>query len=258
MTGLEVVQIPLLSDNYAYLIHNSADDVTGIVDPSVAAPVLEDLDRHGWKLDFILNTHHHWDHTGGNRELKAATGARIVGPTAERARIPLMDESFSEGEHFQFGAATAQIFDIPGHTSGHIAFWFEDDEALFCGDTLFSLGCGRLFEGTPAQMWDSLKKLRRLPGSTRIYCGHEYTEQNGRFALTVEPENRALVEMMERVRAMRAEGRSTVPSLLRDEKAANPFLRADTGELQAAIGMEGADPVAVFARVRSEKDAFRG
>ncbi len=258
MTGLQIVQIPVLSDNYVYLVHEPRDRLTGVVDPSLAEPVLETLDRQGWKLDYIINTHHHWDHTGGNVVLKAETGAFIVGPLAEAQRIPLIDRALKEGERFRFGQAEAQILDIPGHTSGHIAYWFEPDDVLFCGDTLFSLGCGRLFEGTPAQMWNSLSKIRRLPDSTRVYCGHEYTEANGRFALTVEPENADLISMMARIRATRARGQPTVPSRLGDEKAANPFLRADKRELQAAIGMAGSDPVAVFARVRSQKDNFRG
>ena len=258
MTGLQIVQIPVLSDNYVYLVHEPRDRLTGVVDPSLAEPVLETLDRQGWKLDYIINTHHHWDHTGGNVALKAETGAFIVGPQAEAKRIPLIDRALKEGERFCFGQAEAQILDIPGHTSGHIAYWFEPDDVLFCGDTLFSLGCGRLFEGTPAQMWNSLSKIRRLPDSTRVYCGHEYTEANGRFALTVEPENADLISMMARIRATRARGQPTVPSRLGDEKAANPFLRADKRELQAAIGMAGSDPVAVFARVRSQKDNFRG
>ena len=258
MTGLQIVQIPVLSDNYVYLVHEPRDRLTGVVDPSLAEPVLETLDQQGWKLDYIINTHHHWDHTGGNVVLKAETGAFIVGPQAEAQRIPLIDRALKEGERFRFGQAEAQILDIPGHTSGNIAYWFEPDDVLFCGDTLFSLGCGRLFEGTPAQMWNSLSKIRRLPDSTRVYCGHEYTEANGRFALTVEPENADLISMMARIRATRARGQPTVPSRLGDEKAANPFLRADKRELQAAIGMAGSDPVAVFARVRSQKDNFRG
>ncbi len=258
MTGLKIVQIPLLTDNYAYLVHEPRAALTGVVDPSLAEPVLEALQEQGWTLDFIINTHHHWDHTGGNQGLKAETGAVIVGPLAEVARIPHLDKAVKEGDRFHFGEAEAQILDIPGHTSGHIAYWFEDDDVLFCGDTLFSLGCGRLFEGTPAQMWASLSKIRRLPDTTRIYCGHEYTEANGRFALTVEPENSDLASMMARIRETRARGQPTVPSRLSDEKAANPFLRADKGELQAAIGMAGSDPVAVFAHVRSQKDNFRG
>ena len=258
MSGLQIIQIPVLLDNYVYLVHEPAAGLTGVVDPSLAEPVLDALKHHGWNLDFIINTHHHWDHTGGNIELKAETGAKVVGPLAEAARIPLIDMAFKEGERFQFGQAEAQILDIPGHTSGHIAFWFADNDVLFCGDTLFSLGCGRLFEGTPAQMWNSLSKIRELPDATQVYCGHEYTEANGRFALTLEPENPELRSIMERVRATRAQGQSTVPSKLGDEKAANPFLRADKDALQAAMGMAGADPVEVFARVRSQKDAFRG
>ncbi len=253
MSGLQIIQIPVLLDNDVYLVHEPAAGLTGVVDPSLAEPVLDALKHHGWNLDFIINTHHHWDHTGGNIELKAETGAKVVGPLAEAARIPLIDKAFKEGERFQFGQAEAQILDIPGHTSGHIAFWFADNDVLFCGDTLFSLGCGRLFEGTPEMMFTALhEKLGALPDSTRVYCGHEYTESNLEFAAHVEPENEAVREKLARVRKIRARKapdwhdaspeEMTIPSNLRQERATNPFLRAaDAAEL---------------GRIRSLKDAF--
>ncbi|MBX6321677.1 MAG: hydroxyacylglutathione hydrolase, partial [Rhodospirillaceae bacterium] len=199
---------------------------------------------------------HHPDHSGGNLALKAATGATVVGPQADAARIPGIDVGVEEGRPFAFGAVEAQILFIPGHTRGHIAFWFPAAEALFCGDTLFSLGCGRMFEGTAPQMWASLGKLRALPDATRVYCGHEYTQANARFALTVDPDNPALRRRAAEVDRRRARGEPTIPSILGEEKAANPFLRADDPAVAAGVGLPGADPVRVFAEVRGRKDRF--
>jgi hydroxyacylglutathione hydrolase len=255
MSELVIRQIPVLRDNYVYLLHDEASGATGVVDPSVAAPVLAQLAETGWQLTHILNTHHHADHTGGNLEIKRATGAIVVGPRADRDRIPGIDVAVADGERYALGSETAEVFDVPGHTRGHIAYWFKDARALFCGDTLFLMGCGRLFEGTPEQMWHSLGKLRRLPGETRVYCGHEYTQANARFALTVDPENAALVARARRVDALRAEGESTVPGTMADELATNPFLRADQPALQEAAGAPG-DPVATFAAIRRRKDVF--
>src|SRR5580658_1061653 len=255
MSELVIRQIPVLRDNYVYLLHDEASGATGVVDPSVAEPVLAQLAETGWRLTHILNTHHHADHTGGNLEIKRATGAIVVGPRADRDRIPGIDVAVADGERYALGSETAEVFDVPGHTRGHIAYWFKDARALFCGDTLFLMGCGRLFEGTPEQMWHSLGKLRRLPGETRVYCGHEYTQANARFALTVDPENAALVARARRVDALRAEGKSTVPGTMADELATNPFLRADQPALQEAAGAPG-DPVATFAAIRRRKDVF--
>lgn len=254
--ALEIHPIPALADNYVYLLREPESGLVAAVDPSEARPVFAALDRLGWRLTHILNTHHHWDHTGGNLELKEKTGALIVGPKADEARIPGIDVALAEGDEFKFGAESAQIFDIPGHTRGHIAFYFPRSKALFSGDTLFSLGCGRLFEGTPAQMWSSLSKLKRLPGDTKVFCGHEYTANNARFALTLEPKNPALNERAAEVHVLRGEGRPTVPALMGNEIAANPFLRADALELRRALNMETADPAEVFAEVRRRKDAF--
>lgn len=254
--ALEIHPIPALADNYVYLLREPESGAVGAVDPSEARPVFDALARLGWRLTHVLNTHHHWDHTGGNLELKERTGATIVGPKADEARIPGIDDTVGEGDGFQFGAETAQVFDIPGHTRGHIAFYFPSSRALFSGDTLFSLGCGRLFEGTPDQMWRSLSKLKQLPGDTRVYCGHEYTAKNARFALTLEPDNPALNERAAEVRALRGKGLPTVPALMENELRANPFLRADAPELRRALDMETADPVEVFAEVRRRRDVF--
>jgi hydroxyacylglutathione hydrolase len=256
MAGLRIEQIPVLRDNYVYLLRDEATAACAAVDPSVAPPVLAALDRLGWTLSHVFNTHHHHDHTGGNLELKQATGCTIVGHALDAARIPGIDVAVRDGEEVALGAARAHVLDVSGHTIGHIAYWFEGNGALFCGDTLFSLGCGRLFEGTPARMWASLKRLRDLPGETRVYCGHEYTESNARFALAIDPGNPALRRRAEEVRANRAEGLPTVPSLLAEERAANPFLRADDAGLQAAAGLAGSDPVEAFAEIRRRKDTF--
>ena len=255
---LEIVQIPVLNDNYVYLARDPASQATAVVDPAVHEPVLAELQRRNWRLTHILNTHHHPDHVGGNMALKEATGCRIVGPKADRARIPGIEVALSDGERWSLGAEEAVIFDVPGHTSGHIAYWFADSAALFCGDTLFALGCGRLFEGTPGQMWSSLSKLLPLPDETRVYCAHEYTESNARFAVTVEPGNAALQERYEAIKAARAKGQPTVPSLLGEEKATNPFLRPMSGNIRLHLNMANADDVAVFAEVRKPKDSFRG
>ena len=255
---LQIEQIPCLSDNYVYLIHEPEQELTAVVDPAETAPVLAALAAHGWRLTHILNTHHHYDHVGGNLELKAATGCRIVGPRADRERIPGIEDDVADGDTYAFGASTAKVFDVPGHTRGHIAYWFGEDAALFCGDTLFALGCGRLFEGTPVQMWDSLSKLRALPGDTRVYCAHEYTQSNGRFALSVEPGNAALVARMQEVDRRRAANQPTVPSRLADELATNPFLRPDSPEIQRTVGLPGAPLAEVFGATRARKDTFRG
>jgi hydroxyacylglutathione hydrolase len=255
---LEIVQIPVLNDNYVYLIRDPDSGDVGVVDPAVSEPVLAELQRRGWHLTHILNTHHHGDHVGGNLALKEATGCTIVGPEADAERIPGIDIAVGDNEGIDFGSQHARIFDVPGHTSGHIAYWFSASKALFCGDTLFALGCGRLFEGTPAQMWTSLQKFLALPDDTRVYCAHEYTESNARFAVTVEPGNTALTERYAEIKALRAAGRPTVPSTIGVERATNPFLRPMSGNLRATLGMAEADDVAVFAETRKRKDGFRG
>jgi len=256
MATLDIHQIPALNDNYVYLARDAEADSCACIDPAVAAPVLATLDKLGWRLTHILNTHHHGDHTGGNMEIKRATGCTIVGNRDDARRIPGLDVAVVEGDTVTLGTQTAEIIEVSGHTVGHIAYWFADSRALFCGDTLFALGCGRLFEGTPEQMWRSLGKLRALPGEARVYCAHEYTQANAAFALSVEPDNQALRDRARRVDALRAEGEPTVPSTIAEERATNPFLRADEDDLKRAAGLAGRDAVATFAEIRRRKDVF--
>jgi hydroxyacylglutathione hydrolase len=256
MSEMEIHQIPVMSDNYVYLLHDKATGQTGVVDPAVTDPVLAALKEKGWTLSHVLNTHHHGDHTGGNLELKAATGCTIVGAKADAERIPGIDIEVGDGDTFELGSQKAKIFDVPGHTRGHIAFWFEDAQALFCGDTLFALGCGRLFEGSPAQMWESLQKFLALPDETRVYCAHEYTQSNARFAITVEPDNQMLMSRAAQIDNLRAQGVPTVPSTIGEERATNPFMRPDSEALKRTIGLIDAGVVDVLAETRRLKDNF--
>ncbi len=241
---LEVVQIPVLADNYVYLAHDHASGETAVVDPAVAAPVLAEAERRGWRITQILNTHWHPDHVGGNAEIQAASGCMVTGPAGERDKIPGIDRSVAEGDTVTVGESLARVIDVPGHTAGHNAYYFADDDVLFCGDTLFAMGCGRLFEGTPPQMFKSVGKLMALPDATKVYCAHEYTETNGRFALTAEPDNAALLARMDSVLKLRADGMPTVPSTIGAERTTNPFARAR-------------DPQEFGVR-RAAKDAFKG
>ncbi|WP_077731201.1 hydroxyacylglutathione hydrolase [Methylocaldum sp. 14B] len=253
---LEILQIPVLKDNYVYLIHDSQTGETAAVDPAEADPVLEALAAYGWTLTHVLNTHHHGDHVGGNLALKRRTGCRIVGSERDLKRIPGIDIAVGETTVLKVGSSEARVLDVPGHTRAHIAFWFAGADALFCGDTLFALGCGRLFEGTLEEMWRSLSKLRALPPETRVYCAHEYTQANGRFALTVEPGNVALQQRMAQVDDLRRQNKPTVPSTLKEELATNPFLRPESEEIRSNLGMMNADPLEVFAETRRRKDMF--
>jgi hydroxyacylglutathione hydrolase len=234
--------VPILKDNYAWLLRESGTGATGIVDPADAQPIIEAIEKAGGRLDLILLTHHHADHIAGVDEVRARFNCRVVGAAADQHRLPKLDEALREGDTVQLGDASAEVIETPGHTRGQINFFFKDGGVLLSGDTLFSLGCGRLIEGTAAEMFDSLHKLMALPGNTLVCCGHEYTESNARFALAVDPENPALHEFVARVEQLRGAGQPSVPSVLADELEANPFLLAPD--------------VASFAAVRAKKDKF--
>ena len=247
--SLDVIRIPVLSDNYVWLVRENTSGDVMVVDPAVADPVLEKAADLGWTITHIWNTHWHPDHTGGNAAIKAACqkaggGCTITGPAAEAERIPTLDVQVRGGDVVTFGTSKAQVIDVPAHTAGHIAFHFEDEGIAFVGDTLFAMGCGRLFEGTAAQMFDNMRKLEALPDHTVVYCAHEYTQSNGRYALTVEPGNAALIARMANVDTARSRGEPTVPTTIGLERATNPFMRAAT--------------VAELAERRAAKDSFRG
>ncbi|MCE9648582.1 MAG: hydroxyacylglutathione hydrolase [Parvibaculum sp.] len=256
MSKLEIHQFEALKDNYGYLVHEPSSGATAAIDTPEVGPILKALDQKGWKLTHILNTHHHFDHAGGNAELKEKTGCMIVGPKGEKDLIPGIDRAVGEGDIVELGAARARVIDVPGHTRGHIAYHFADDHVVFVGDTLFALGCGRLFEGTAQQMWTSLGKLMALPDDTTVYCAHEYTQSNARFALSVEPQNAALVARAKDIDAKRARGEWTVPTTIGFEKATNPFLRAASRDLRETVGLAAATDVDVFAETRARKDKF--
>lgn len=253
---LDIFQFPCLSDNYGFLIHDPESGATGTIDTPDAAAINRALEDHGWTLTHILNTHHHFDHTGGNLKLKDKWGCVIVGPAADEARIPGIDITLGDGDEYMFGSLTARVFDVPGHTRGHIAYYFADEHVAFVGDTLFALGCGRLFEGTPSQMWTSLQKLSALPDETRVYCAHEYTQANARFALTVDPDNEDLRRRAREIDDRRAQGLPTVPTSIGLERRTNPFLRPASESLRRTLQMPGATDTEVFAEVRARKDRF--
>jgi len=243
-----------LKDNYGVLLHDPANGATAAIDAPEAAPVETALKTTGWLLSDILVTHHHADHTGGIAELKERYGCRVVAPRGEAARIPLVDATVREDDEVRVGALRGRVLETPGHTAGHISYFFPADKLAFVGDTLFSIGCGRVIEGTAEMMWQSLLKLRALPDNTRIYCGHEYTKANIRFAKTVEPANAALKERETEVEKLLAAGQPTIPSIMRAEKAANPFLRADLPEVASSVGLAGSPPWKVFAEIRARKN----
>lgn len=255
--GISIHQFTALNDNYGVLLHDEATGATACVDTPEAGAVNAALAATGWKLSHILNTHHHSDHTGGNLALKKAHGCTVVGPAADRERIPGLDTAAADGDTLLLGATPYVVLHTPGHTRGHCCYYFPGEGVAFVGDTLFSLGCGRLFEGTAAQMHASLGALAALPDATRLYVGHEYTQGNARFAVTLEPGNAALAARAAEVAALRAAGQPTIPTTVASEKACNPFLRTHSAELRAALGLgPGARDVDVFAETRRRKDAF--
>lgn len=258
MKELQIAQFPCLSDNYGFLLHDPEADLTASIDTPDADEITAELERRQWRLTHIFNTHHHADHAGGNLLLKERFNCQIVGPAGDAARIPGIDVGVAEGDTVAFGQRHIEVFETPGHTTGHIVYFVPEAKAAFVGDTLFAMGCGRLFEGSPDQMWNSLKKITSWPDDTRLYCAHEYTLANAKFALTVEPDNMTLVSRAREVAALRREDKPTVPTLLAVEKETNPFLRPESPALKRTIGLADADVVSVFARTRALKDEFRG
>lgn len=254
MANLDIDIFPCLDDNYGVLVHDPATGTTASIDAPDADDVRAALARKGWKLTHILTTHHHHDHTGGNAELKAETGCTIIGPKGEAAKVPGIDQLVGEGDTFKLGDFDVRVFETPGHTLGHLTYYIKDAGIAFAGDTLFALGCGRVFEGTPQMMFNSLQKLAALPADTIVYCGHEYTSANARFALTIEPDNQALQKRMTVIEALRAAGKPTVPTTIAAELATNPFLRAHIPAIQQRLGMADAPAWQVFAEIRERKN----
>jgi hydroxyacylglutathione hydrolase len=243
-------------DNYGVLLHDTESGATAAIDAPEATPIEAALKATGWTLSDILVTHHHADHTDGIAELKQKYKCRVVAPAAEAGKIQLVDETVREGDTVTVGKLSAKVIETPGHTSGHITFWFNADKLAFAGDTLFSIGCGRVIEGTPEMMWTSLLKLRALPGDTKVYCGHEYTLANVKFAQSIEPDNAALAARAKEAAAQIASGKPTIPTTIAEEKAANVFLRADDPAVAAAVGLSGKPAAQVFAEVRARKNRF--
>lgn len=253
---LEILTIPCLSDNYAFIAHDAASGETALVDVPEAAPILAALKQRGWSLSHVLLTHHHADHVQGLGDILSEHRARVVGAAADAHRLPPLDLAVAEGDAVHVGTEEGRVLDVSGHTVGHIGFHFPESKAVFTADSLMALGCGRLFEGTAAQMWDSLSKLAALPADTVVYSGHEYTQSNGAFAQTVDGGNPELAARIEHIAKARARSEPTVPSMLSLELATNPFLRATDPAVQENVGMPGGDPVSVFAEIRARKDRF--
>uniref|UniRef100_A0A061RZ71 hydroxyacylglutathione hydrolase n=1 Tax=Tetraselmis sp. GSL018 TaxID=582737 RepID=A0A061RZ71_9CHLO len=254
---MEVERIPCLSDNYVWLLKESSSGKVAVVDPSEFGPVDSVLESRGLKLDYIINTHHHFDHTGGNLQLQKKYGCEVVGAKSDRDRIPGIQTALGDGDTWKFGSLDVVCYETPGHTSGHVTYYVPEAKSVFPGDTLFLMGCGRVFEGTPEQMHASLSKIKALPADTKVYCAHEYTQANAKFALVVNPGNQELKARAAEVAGMRAKGEATVPGVLGQELATNPFLRWDDAEIKKSVGLSsGASDVETFAAVRRAKDRF--
>jgi len=253
---MEIIPISCLTDNYAYIICDNSSKTVGVIDPSEAQPVISLLEKKNIKLNYILNTHHHFDHIGGNDELKKKYNAKVLGFIGDKHRIPGIDITIKDNEQWIFGNSSVKILHIPGHTLGHICFFFEKEKIAFTGDTLFSLGCGRIFEGDHKQMLDSLNKIKSLPKETKIYCGHEYTYKNAEFCMKYENDNIDLKKKFEKIKKLRSKNLPTIPSILRDELKSNIFLRCDKKELKNKLNMKNQQDLEVFTKVRDLKDSF--
>jgi len=253
---MQITPIPCLTDNYAYIINDNNSKIVGVVDPSEASPIISFLNKKKLKLSYILNTHHHFDHIGGNAELKKLYNARVVGFVGDKHRIPGIDIALKDNEKWIFGNSQVEILHIPGHTLGHICFFFEKEKIAFTGDTLFSLGCGRIFEGTHEQMFQSLKKIKNLPKDTQIYCGHEYTEKNSRFCIKFDNKNKKLKEKINDINHKRLKNLPTIPSTLEDEINCNIFFRYDDHEVKSSLKMINSKSIEIFTKLRDLKDNF--
>lgn len=256
MAALELDLFLCRTDNFGVLLHDPSSGLTATIDAPEEQPILEALERRGWRLTHILTTHHHGDHVAANEALKARFGATIIGPAGEAAKIPGLDQAVRHGERFDFAGHPVDVIETPGHTAGHICFHLPEDKLLFAADTLFALGCGRLFEGTPEAMWQSLGRLRALPDDTTVYFGHEYTLSNARFAVTIDPDNAELKARAIEIEETRCDGGFTAPTTIGLEKRTNPFLRAADAGIRAHLGLQNASDAAVFAEIRKRKDNF--
>ena len=253
---MDIFQYKVLDDNYNYLLHDQVSGLTAVVDPSEYKSTMLALKENNWNLDYIFNTHHHYDHIGGNNELRKHFECQIYGPNDRLNRIPNTTRRFEDKDEFKFGETQIKVLSLPGHTESHIAYWIPKHSAVFCGDVVFALGCGKIFEGTPETMYESVMKVAELPKDTKIYCAHEYTLNNARFALTLEPGNRQLQSRFEEVERLREKGIPTVPSLIGDEIDTNPFLRSSSKEIREKLNMEMAKDWEVFAEMRRRKDNY--
>jgi hydroxyacylglutathione hydrolase len=256
MSHLEMHQFICRSDNYGVIVHDHKTGATAAIDAPDAGAIERELKKRGWQLTHILTTHHHADHVEGNMALKDLYGCKIIGPANEADKIPGIDRKVKGGDEFQWAGRAVKVYDCPGHTAGHIAFYIPEDHSLFAGDTLFAMGCGRVLEGTMEQMWGSLDQFRKFKPHTFVYCGHEYTEANAKFALSVEPGNRKLQQRSTVVSNQRAKGEMTCPTTIGDELATNPFMRPDSPEIRRVLGMEKATDAEVFAELRTRKNNF--
>jgi len=253
---MKITPVPCLKDNYAYIIEENKSKIVGVVDPSEASPIISFLKNKNLKLNYILNTHHHFDHIGGNSELKKLYNAKVVGFIGDKHRIPGIDITLKDNEKWQFGNSLIKILHIPGHTSGHICFFFEEEKIAFTGDTLFSLGCGRIFEGDHMQMLNSLNKIKQLPKNTKIYCGHEYTYKNAEFCMKYDSNNDNLKKKFEVIKKLRSNNLPTIPTTLNDELNTNIFFRCDKKDVKIKLNMENQEDYKVFQKARDLKDSF--